>query len=164
MDKMKSGNTKERIKISKNDLLMYRDSQLSNDDQSKSSNFDVCFKKKYFKNVYAINIIFVIQVLNETSVSKSSSIISENDLSGECGILEEFIDKSIRSSSEYISINNESSIIIPKKFKNKQRVIIDSSDDSDSGQSNLNTRPNKSIHIQSERREFDILESGSSQK
>lgn len=59
-------------------------------------------------------------------LNESSSILTETVQSGESGIL----DESSQSSSENIT-NNESSIIIPKKFKNKQRIILDSSDDSD---------------------------------
>lgn len=126
-------------------------------------------------------------------LNESSSVIIETDQSGECGILEEFLDESIQSPSENIT-NNESSIIIPKKFKNTQRIILDSSDDSDIEEpnnrysknssninmdsqaeksfsyrelqksiSNLNTSIIESIHSQGERRS-DTLESELSQR
>lgn len=61
MDKTKSGDTKQPVQLSKNDLLKYRDlPQSSNDDESKGSNFDVCLLHCYYKYVNFVNIIFVI--------------------------------------------------------------------------------------------------------
>lgn len=64
-------------------------------------------------------------MLNDTpeSVKSSASIDS-----GEDGILEEFTDKSISSSE---NIDNESFFITPKQLRNKQRIISDSSDESE---------------------------------
>lgn len=60
MDKTKSDDAKQPVKLSKNDLLKYRDMSKSSDDQSKSSNFDVCFLYCYSKYFNLVNIIFVI--------------------------------------------------------------------------------------------------------
>lgn len=95
--------------------------------------------------------------MNVISVSNKSLVIVEGDQSNESDIQE---NKSIQSSPENITID-ESSIIISKMFKKKQKTIIDSIDDSDIGQStnrytnklqksmsNSNNSINKSIQIQ----------------
>jgi len=62
--------------------------------------------------------------------SKKSTCVSESDQSVEDDIVEEIIDKSCQYSSEN-DTSHESFFITPKKNKNKQRIVSDSSSEND---------------------------------